>query len=379
MKKITLAFDSFKGSLTSREVAEAFAQGIHSIVPQCEVRTAYIADGGEGTVEALTDTLGGSYVKLQVSDPLGRPIEAKYGLIDNGKTAIIEMASASGLPLLKEEERNPMLTSTYGTGEMMADAMRRGCRKILMGIGGSATNDAGVGMLQALGYTFRDKCGNTLTGGGEILAHIATIDDSLRNPLLDHTQIIVACDVTNPLYGPNGAAYVFAPQKGANSLMVECLDRGLRNYAKVMRQCGYRDITQLPGAGAAGGLGGGLAAMLGADLMRGVEMILNAMQFDTLIANSDWVFTGEGRIDAQTLMGKAPYGVMQRAMKQGIRTIAIAGSVAWSEPLEESEFYAILPIVDSPCQLTHALQRDVAFGNIRRTARQIAALLTHNQ
>lgn len=375
MKKITLAFDSFKGSLSSQEVADAFQVGFCSLYPHCEVQKVYIADGGEGTVVALTETLNGRYIDVVVTDPLGRPVTAQYGLIDDGATAILEMASASGLPLLKECERNPLLTSTYGTGEMIADAINRGCRKILMGIGGSATNDGGMGMLQALGYRFYDCDKKELNACGGALEQIVTIDDSQVDLRLKEVEFIVACDVINPLYGENGAAYIFAPQKGADDVMVEQLDKGLRNLAEVIKKYNGQDIAMMQGAGAAGGLGGGLAAFLQARLERGVEMILDAMQFDQLIAGSDYIFTGEGRIDAQTLMGKAPYGVLQRAMKQDIPTIAIAGSLVWSSELEQSAFNAILPIIDRPLELQEALRTDVARENIRRTALQIASII----
>ena len=228
MKKVIIAVDSFKGSLSSLEVAEAFEQGFRSICPDCEVRKVAIADGGEGTVEALVETLGGEYIDVEVCDPLHRPIKARYGIIDGGKTAVIEMSAASGLTLLKVEERNPLLTSTYGTGEMVADAISRGCRKILMGIGGSATNDAGTGMFRALGYRFFDGCGEELVGGGEILERIVDIDDSNVIPELAECKFIVACDVTNRLFGKFGAAYVFAPQKvqtrlWSSNLTMDCV------------------------------------------------------------------------------------------------------------------------------------------------------------
>ncbi len=376
MKKITVAVDSFKGSLSSQEVAEAVARGVHRVLPQCEVRCVSIADGGEGTVEALVHTLRGEVVEVEVADPLMRRIVARYGVVDGGTTAVMEMAAASGLPLLSEEERNPLKTTTYGTGEMIADALGRGCRKILMGIGGSATNDAGVGMMQALGFRFFDAAGEELSGGGEILSSIATIDDSGVMPQLREAEITVACDVTNPLYGDEGAAYVYAPQKGADRAMVEQLDRGLRNFAEVVRRHNGEDIASLAGAGAAGGLGGGFKALIGAKLERGVDMVLRAIRFDDIVSGSDLVITGEGRIDRQTVMGKAPSGVLRVAQSHNIPVIAIGGAVEMCEELEQSAFVAILPVVAGPIALERAMQRDVAAANVERTACQIARIIT---
>ena len=376
MKCITIAVDSFKGSLSSREVADAFEAGFRTRIPDCEVRKVSIADGGEGTVDALVETLNGDYVAARVADPLGRPIVAHYGVIDGGATAVMEMSAASGLPLIAPEERNPLLTSTYGTGEMIVHAMERGCRKFLVGIGGSATNDGGTGMLRALGFRFLDAEGRELVGGGEILERIAEIDSSNARKELSECEFVVACDVTNPLYGPEGAAYVFAPQKGADAAMVKRLDQGLRAYARAIERYNGVQVDQIAGAGAAGGLGGGFKALLGARLERGIDMVLNAMQFDRIIAGSDLVITGEGRIDRQTTMGKAPSGVLREATAQGIPTIAIGGAVQVCDELEHSGFAAVLPIVAGPVMLEVAMQREVAIANVRRTATQIAGLLT---
>ena len=376
MKRITIAVDSFKGSLSSREVADAFEAGWRERIPNCQVRKVSIADGGEGTVDALVETLNGDYVEARVADPLGRPIVARYGVIDGGTTAVMEMSAASGLPLIAPEERNPLLTSTYGTGEMIAHAMERGCRKFLVGIGGSATNDGGTGMLRALGFRFLDAEGRELVGGGEILERIAQIDSSNARKELGECEFVVACDVTNPLYGPEGAAYVFAPQKGADAAMVERLDQGLRIYARAIERYNGVQVDQIAGAGAAGGLGGGFKALLGARLERGIDMVLNAMQFDKIIAGSDLVITGEGRIDRQTTMGKAPSGVLREAMVLGIPTIAIGGAVQVCDELEHSGFAAVLPIVAGPVALEMAMRREVAIANVSRTAAQIAGLLT---
>ena len=370
--RVVVATDSFKGSLSSCEVAEAVASGLRDHAPQCEVVKVTIADGGEGTTEALVETLGGKIVEIEVSDPLGRPIKARYGIIEESATAIIEMSAASGLTLLKSDERNPLLTSTYGTGEMVADAIHRGCRKLLLGIGGSATNDGGTGLLRALGYRFLDGEGEPLIGGGEILEKIASIDDSQALKGLTECDITVACDVTNPLYGEQGAAYIFAPQKGATPTVVEQLDRGLRNFAKVIQEFNGAEIGEMEGAGAAGGLGGGLKAFLNAKLVRGIDMVLEAIKFEQTIVGCDLVITGEGKLDKQTTMGKAPSGILAAATKQGIPTIAIGGGIEWCEELRNSGFTAIMAVTPEGMTLAEAMRPEVAKNNIRHAAKRIA-------
>ena len=374
MRQITIAVDSFKGSLSSYDVACAAEQGILSALPHCKVKKISIADGGEGTAQALISTLQGEWREVRVHDPLMRPIMARYGVVDEGRTAIIEMASASGLTLLSTEERNPLLTTTYGTGEMIADAVRRGVRHLLIGIGGSATNDAGMGMLEALGYRFYDCKGHLVAGCGARLERVAHIDASGAMPELKECLLEVACDVKNPLYGPQGAAHIYAPQKGASPHVVERLDEGLKNFASVVNPT----AAHAEGAGAAGGLGYALQAVLGARLRAGIEMVLDAINFDQIISGSDLVITGEGRIDYQTIMGKAPSGVLQRAAKQGIPVVAIGGSVEESEAVQRSGFAAILPVVSGPMTLEHAMQHDVAARGVSRTVEQIVRLLNLN-
>ena len=371
---ITLAFDSFKGSLTSEEVADAFQEGLLSALPHCTVNKVCIADGGEGTSEALVRTLKGEWCETIVSDPLGRDIKARYGIIRHEHTAIMEMASASGLPLLKPEERNPMKTTSYGTGHLIANAINQGCRKFLIGIGGSATNDGGTGMLRALGFRFIDKEGHELTGGGEILEHIHRIDNTLALSQLNECLFTVVCDVNNPLYGPNGAAHVFAPQKGADQEMVALLDKGLRNFAEAILRFNAKDIARVPGAGAAGGMGAGLMALLNARLTKGIDVVLDAIHFDDLIMGSDIVVTGEGRIDYQTLMGKAPGGVLERATAQSIPTIAIGGCICWCRELRESNFKEIICINPDNLPETQAMQHDIAMKNVRQAGRQVATI-----
>ena len=376
MRRIVVAADSFKGSLTSLEVAEAFVCGFRRVFPLCEVERVAVADGGEGTVEALVGMLEGEYVELQVADPLLRRVQARYGIVNGGCTAVMEMSAASGLPLLTAQERNPLKTTTYGAGEMIADALGRGCREFLIGIGGSATNDAGVGMLRALGFRFLDAEGAELVGGGEILECIKSIDDSGVLPSLRDAEFRVACDVTSPLYGPEGAAYVFAPQKGADEAMVERLDAGLRNFAEVVKRYNGEDIATLRGAGAAGGVGGGLKALLGARLEQGVDMVLEAIRFDDIIKECDLVVTGEGRLDSQTMMGKAPCGVLQAAKRQGVPCVAIGGAIEKCEELEQSGFAAMFSVTPEDMPLQQAMQRAVAMANVERAAEQIARLLS---
>ena len=386
--KIVIASDSFKGSLASIEVAQSIEMGILDLFPSCDIVKVAVADGGEGTMDALCQSLGGRFIRIPVQDPIGRTIFASYVILQDGITAVLDMSSASGLTLLKPAERNPMLTSTYGTGQLIADALDRGCRRFLVGIGGSATNDAGMGMLTALGYRFLDAEGNELSGAGASLSKVCGIDCSGVSQAVRDSEFIVACDVDSPLYGPDGAAYVFAPQKGADPDMVKALDDGLRHYADVVASytgkipmhggpsCTgetsiMKDAASMPGAGAAGGLGYAFVAFFGARLQRGVDMVLDAVGFDSIIEGADLVITGEGRIDAQTLTGKTPYGVLQRASRQNIPVIALAGSVALDD---SSGFTAIRQITPPDMQLSEAMLPAVASANLRRT---ISALLQH--
>ena len=390
--KIVIASDSFKGSLSSIEVAESVEKGILDVLPSCNVVKVAVADGGEGTKEALCQTLGGKTVEIPVEDPIGRTINASYVILEDGVTAVLEMSSASGLTLLTPSERNPMRTSTYGTGQLIADALGRGCRRFLTGIGGSATNDGGMGMLKALGYRFLDDDGNELSGIGASLSKVCRIDDSRVLQAVHESEFIVACDVDSPLYGPDGAAYVFAPQKGADPEMVRALDDGLRHFAEVTAMYMnssengssanlddgeyllvngnvIQDMSSMSGAGAAGGLGYAFVTFLGARLKRGVDMVLDAIGFDKMIEGADLVITGEGRIDAQTLTGKTPYGVLQRASRQDIPVMALAGLV----DLDDSAgFTAIRQITPPDMRLSEAMLPAVASANLRRT---ISALL----
>ena len=353
--KILIASDSFKGSATTMEVAERIEKGLLRIIPELEVLKLPMADGGEGTVETLVYGMDGKFVYEEVTGPLGDRVQAKYGIIQD-QIAIIEMAEASGLVLVEEERRNPSLTSTYGTGELILSALQRGYGKIYVGIGGSATNDGGVGMARALGYRFLDRYGNEIPEGGDGLDGLRRIDRSNVTPLLEDAQITVMCDVENPLYGPDGAAYVYGPQKGADPQMVQLLDRNLRHLADILKEDMDVDIGDVPGAGAAGGLGGGLMAFCGADLRPGIEMVLDILEFDGLLKDVDLVITGEGRIDGQSSKGKVPAGVAKRARKLNKPLVAMAGGVGeGTEILHTMGIDLILPIVDRPMGLLDAM------------------------
>lgn len=369
--KIVLASDSFKGSLTSLEVGEAAERGVHTVLPDAECTIVPVADGGEGTVDAIVSALHGEFVHVRVKGPLGEPVEATYGVC--GDTAVIEMASASGLPLVPADRRNPWITTSFGTGELIRHALERGCRNFLIGIGGSATNDGGVGMLTALGYRFLDKEGNEIGPGGGETGRIATIEVSRVLPELKKAVFTVACDVNNPLTGQNGASRIFGPQKGADLEMVEKLDRALTSFAQVVKEAKGRDFSVLPGAGAAGGLGFAFTAFLDARLEPGIEMVLNAIGFDRHLENATLVITGEGRLDSQTVMGKTPYGVLKHSLNHGVPVIAIGGAVVPEAVpvLNEAGFTSVFPIVAGPVELAEALRPEIARQNVERTVSQI--------
>ena len=373
--KIVIASDSFKGSLSSIEVAQAATRGIKAVYPDCEVVAVNVADGGEGTVEAVVEALGGEIVHCRVSDPLGRPIEARYGIAD--EKAIIEMAAASGLPLLSVEERNPWMTSTYGTGEMIMDAIQRGCRQFLVGIGGSATNDAGTGMLQAMGFRFYDSSEHEIQHCcGGTMHQIARIDDSQVCEEVRKATFTIACDVDTPFCGKEGAAPVFAPQKGADEMMVKRLDEGMSSLAQVIENKYGINIVPVAGAGAAGGMGGAFRAFLDAKLQRGVEMVLDSIDFNAIIQDADLIITGEGKIDFQTAKGKTAAGVLARAKAQDIPVIAIGGCVEMCESVQQMGFAGIYPITEEKLPLEIAMQPDVAAKNVESTIQKIISSLS---
>jgi len=371
MKKIVVASDSFKGCLSSLEIVHFAEAGIRKVLPDCEIVGIPVADGGEGTTEALVDAMNGYRVSCEVHDPLMNPIMAAYGILGDGVTAVIEMASASGLTLVPPEKRNPLLTTTYGTGEMIKDALSRGCRRFLIGIGGSATNDAGTGMLQALGFRFLDKYGVELDKGGKMLEQIAYIDSSKTLPDLQETDFTIACDVNNPFSGENGAAYVYARQKGADDEMIVRLDKGLRQFATIIDASTGKDIDTVSGAGAAGGLGGGFLAFLRARLKPGIQMVLEALDFDNRIRNADLIITGEGKLDRQTGMGKTPAGILEAGKRLQIPVIAIGGVVEDADLLLQQGFLAVFSIQPGPVSLEQAMDKEFAGKQVERMVEQI--------
>ncbi|MFR2068718.1 MAG: glycerate kinase [Bacteroides nordii] len=375
MKKIILAFDSFKGSANSLDIARVAKEAILKEYPLCNVITFPIADGGEGTTEAICTGLNVDKVSCSVHDPLMAPIDVTYGITKDGTTAVLEMAAASGLPLIPDRLRNPMNTSTYGTGEVILDALNKGCRHFIMGLGGSATNDAAIGLLSALGVRFLDNSGNILEPKGSNLIHITSIDDSLFHPAIKESFFTLACDVNNPFYGPQGAAFVYAPQKGASQEEVVALDKGLRHYAAIIKKQKGMDISSTPGAGAAGGMGGGLLPFLQATLKPGINTILDILHFRESLQDADLVFTGEGKLDAQTAMGKALGGVLKTAREQHVPVIALGGGVESSALLNKMGFTAVLPIQPTPVSLDKAMQKEFTLDNIGRTVTQLIRII----
>jgi glycerate kinase len=327
---IVIAPDSYKGGLTSLQVAAAIEKGIRRVLADAECTRVPMADGGEGTVQSLVDATGGRFIRKTVKGPAVKPVKARYGMLADGETAVIEMAEASGLPLVAGRARNPLRTTTYGTGELMLDAMQRGARRLIIGIGGSATTDGGAGMAQALGVKFRDRNGAVIraAASGGMLDRIAEIDMSGLHEAVAKTAITVACDVDNPLYGKRGAARVFGPQKGATPEAVETLDANLRHFGNLMKKALGRDVARLEGAGAAGGLGAGLMAFAGAELRSGIDIVIEAVHLEEHVKNADLVITGEGQVDFQTAYGKTPAGVAKVAGRYHVPVVAIGGGLA---------------------------------------------------
>ena len=372
MKKVVIAIDSFKGCLPSAEAGKAAAEGIRSVYPECEILCLPIADGGEGMLDVLFAATYGQMIHISAHNPLMEWHDTYYGISEDGKTAFIEMACISGLHLVPPEKRNPMLTTTNGTGELIRNALERGCRNFIIGIGGSATNDAGLGMLQALGFRFLDKEGKESgIGNGESLTKVDTVDITLFNPALISCNFPVACDVQNPFYGPEGAAYVFAPQKGADRKMVEILDTGLRHFSEVIRHATGKDISNHPGAGAAGGMGGSLLAFLNAALKPGIQLLLDILDFSNKIKGVDLIITGEGKADKQTLMGKVPSGILAEARQQDIPVILLAGKVEDADELQQAGFQRVFSINPPFLSLEQAMQPDIARKNIHQTVEAI--------
>lgn len=354
--KILIAPDKFKESLSALKVADSIEKGILKVFPKAVIVKVPMADGGEGTVESLVDATGGKIIKTNVKDPLFRDIESFYGILGDGKTAVIEMAAASGLYLLKDYERNPMITTTYGTGQLIKDALDRGCRKFIIAIGGSATNDGGAGMATVLGVKFYDKDGIEIGLGGGELSKIYSIDTSNIDDRLKECEFIVACDVANPLIGENGASRVYGPQKGATKEMVEVLDKNLEHYGKLLEKYFNKKIIDVPGSGAAGGLGAGLMAFLNAQLKNGIEIIIETLKLEEKIKEADIVISGEGKIDFQTAFGKTISGIAKLCKKHNKPLIVIAGTVEDIENLYEIGVSSIFSIVEKPMSLEDAIK-----------------------
>jgi len=356
--KILVAPDSFKSSLFASQVAVAMEEGIRAVLPQVQVTRLPLSDGGEGLVDALVSASGGEFVTEEVTDPLGRPVSSYWGLMGDKKTAVIEMAAASGLPLLDENERNPMVTTTYGTGQLIKAALDRGCRKLIIGIGGSATNDGGGGMAQALGASLVDEEGRELPFGGGYLHKLRKIDLSGMDSRLKNTRIRVACDVNNPLTGSRGASSVYGPQKGATPDMVEKLDRALKYYAQVIYRDLGIDVENVPGSGAAGGLGAGLMAFLNGELTPGIELVMEAVGLEKELKNCSLILTGEGELDAQSIYGKVPVGVARAAKKENVPVVVLAGSVAEDLGIMHREgITACFSIINKPMTLEDAMEK----------------------
>lgn len=374
--KIVIAIDSFKGSLSSMEGGNAVKAGILAAKPNAHVIVKPLADGGEGTTDALIEGLGGERVNLSVTGPLGEPVDAYYGRIPSSNTTIMEMATASGITLLPDGVKDPMKASTYGVGEMVADAVAKGCRDFIVGIGGSATNDGGIGMLKALGFSFQDKDGNDVGEGGQALGRVSTIQTNGQLPELKDCRFRVACDVTNPLCGENGATFVYGPQKGVTNDMKHTLDAAMAHFADVTAATLGRDLRDVPGTGAAGGLGFAFLSYLNAELTPGIDLILDAVKLEQDLVDADVVVTGEGRLDFQTAMGKAPVGVAKLAKKHGAKVIAFAGGVTKeARACNDAGIDAFFPVVRGVTTLEEAMRPENAKANVADTAEQVFRLL----
>ena len=378
MNKIVLAFDSFKGSVSACEISESLTEMIHRWWPQCEVCSFPIADGGEGTTQVIERCIPVRRFTCSVHGSLMEKVTASYIVTQDGQ-AVIEMASANGLPLLPQEKQNPMETTTIGTGELIADALDHGYRSFVIGLGGSATNDAGIGVMHALGVRFLDNKRRLLDPIGRNLGRIAYIDRTGIRPELTDSHFVLACDVKNPFFGEQGAAYVFAPQKGADVEQVSYLDDGLRKYAAcLLRETGI-DISVLPGAGAAGGMGGGLIPFLNAELKSGIDIILEMLAFDKVLNNADVVLTGEGKIDLQTGMGKALSGVIKYAHEANVPVVGFGGSVEETEKLNDLGFTALFSIQPSPITINEAMLKSTALRNLKQSVLQVLRLMNFSK
>ena len=370
--KVSIAIDSFKGSLSTLEAGRAIEEGIKKVYSDAEVKITPMADGGEGTVDAIVSATGGEMHKVKVHNPIGEIIESCYGVVD--KTAVIEMSAAAGITLISEAERNPLNTTTYGVGEMIVDAIKKGCRKFIVGIGGSATNDGGIGMLQALGFELLDKSGNQVSYGAKGLNELAVIKKDNALAELSECSFLVACDVKNPLCGEKGCSKIFGPQKGATADMIKDMDLWLENFAELTKGINPDADKEFPGAGAAGGLGFAFLSYLGAELRSGIELVIKETRLEDAVKCADIVITGEGRLDGQSYMGKAPVGVAKLAKEYNKPVIAFAGGV--TEDAVKCNDYGIdafFPVVRTPCTLEEAMEN--AYSNLKNTAEQVFRMI----
>ena len=374
--RVVVAIDSFKGSMSSLEAGEAISNGIKKAHKDTEVEIRPLADGGEGTVEALSIGMGGKLIKVDVTGPVGRKVSAVYGIVDSSKTAIIEMSQAAGITLVSGDEKNPLYTTTFGVGELIKDAINKGCRHFVVGIGGSATNDCGIGMLQALGYEFLDKEGNQVGFGASGVRDIVSIRDENVIKELSECYFRVACDVNNPLCGDLGCSAIYGPQKGATKEMVADMDGWLKNYSKIVKEK-YPDADcEYPGTGAAGGLGYAFFNFTNSKLESGIKIVLDETKLEEYVKDADIVVTGEGRLDHQTVMGKAPVGVANIAKKHNKKVIAFSGSVTEDAGVcNEHGIDAFFPILRRIVTLEEAMQTDTAKQNLTDTAEQVFRLL----
>ena len=376
---ILIAPDSYKGSVSAQEAAEAMREGVRDALPAARVVMIPLSDGGEGLLSVLLPTLGGEVCKTMVSGPLpGQQVEARWGYVESSRTAIVEMAEAAGLGLVPEDKRDPLITTTFGVGELITHALDRGARTLFIGIGGSATNDGGAGMAQALGVRLRDDAGNILPRGGAALLRLTSIEMKGMDQRIKEATILVACDVRNPLTGPEGASAVFGPQKGASPGDVALLDAALMNYHEILQETAHIDVQQVAGSGAAGGLGAGLLAFCGATLRPGIDLVLEQTGFDAALAKADLVLTGEGRIDDQTRYGKVLSGVLSRAQRRGIPVAAIVGDING----KRSDFVGAEGLVDLAVLVdehtaVHEAMADALLHIRRKTAELVLRLIPH--
>ncbi|SDX60508.1 glycerate kinase [Paenibacillus sp. CF384] len=375
--KVVIAPDSFKGSASARELCSAIARGIRSVMPEAELHELPLADGGEGIMDNLVHATGGTRIEAAATDPLGRAMTAAYGVLGDGETVIIEMAQASGLPLLTAEERQPLQTSSRGTGELIKHALDQGYRKFIIGLGGSATNDGGAGMLRALGLQLQDAQGQPLAEGGGALRQLAKLDAAGLDPRLAETQVTIASDVTNTLCGPQGASAIFGPQKGATPEMVTVLDEGLRLFAEQIRAARGIDVMTLPGGGAAGGMGAGIAGFMNAVVRPGIEVVMEASGFAAAVKDADFIITGEGKLDEQTLSGKVAAGVCGAAGPLGVPVIILCGMRLLSiHELSKLGKVSAFSIVPGPCSLEEAMAHTAEWAEA--SVAQLFALLKNS-